>query len=50
MKLTHKKNGEIYVEWKNIADLLATGILLVGGILFAIASFYSFWILLELMR
>lgn len=47
MKLTRKRNGKTYVNWKRIADLLATGVLFVGGILFATASFYALWILLE---
>ena len=50
MKLTRKRNGKTYVNWKRIANLLATGVLFVGGILFAVASFYALWILLELMQ
>jgi hypothetical protein len=50
MKVIRKRSGEVYVEWKSILDLLATGVLLVGGTLFAIASFYAFWVLLEFLR
>ena len=50
MKLTRKRKGKAYIKWDGIANLLATGVLLIGGTLFAIASFYAFWILLEFLR
>jgi hypothetical protein len=50
MKVTRKKNGNIYIESKGILDMLATGLFVVSCGIFGLVSFYAFWILLEFLR
>lgn len=50
MKVTRKKDGEIYVEFKSTKDFFQTAFAFVGFAIGSLIGFYALWILFEFLK